>query len=383
MPGKNVVDYTLIGLVCFLTFLVASPWIAIPLGMDHRLDLPDLPDLEGKVALVTGGSTGIGFGCAQSLAGRGARVLATSRNQFRASSAANIFAGEGMALDLSDFDDVRRFAAAVESKVSKLDYLVLNAGMMYYRGYAGPYTTDKGFDHAIATNYMGHWLLVHLLRPLIERSKTRVVLVSSVSHWMADREIVVPKGTLPKVAEEGEAVKMPESMIRYSASKMQAVLFAYRLQRELAPSGASAVVVLPGSVRTELGQVDRGKNESLMDMLPTAVDLVDGGAVVEAAALIETAPIGKMIMPYWTWEAAGSFLPKFAAGLLNHMIYESLLQSMTWGMRAFKSAPDSYDEALQDKLWEWTAKKVGVSSSSKKPQPTSASKTSGPDGGEL
>lgn len=230
---------------------------------------------------------------------------------------------------------------------------------------------------------MGHWLLVHLLRPLIERSKTRVVLVSSVSHWMADRALVVPQGTLPMIAEEGNEVKMTESMTRYSASKMQCVLFAYRLQRELAPSGASAVVVLPGSVRTELGQTDRGLNTSLMDMLPTAMDLVEGGAVVEAAALVEEAPIGKMVMPYWTLEAAGSFLPKFVAGLLNHMIYESLLQSMTWGIRVFKSAPESYDEALQDELWEWTSRKVGVSSSAKKSPPVSASKASGPDGGEL
>lgn len=321
-------------------------------------------NLFGKTVLITGGSSGVGLECAKKLASRGAAVIVTSRSKARADAAASSFGGRGLALDLSDLDSVHRFAEEFlgllgASGDERLGALILNAGMFYGDAFRGPYVTREGFDTLIASNHMGHFLLTHLLRPLIERSATRVVVTASITHWYAGAWDVMKLAQL-RAADDGEGLSLYPAFTRYSASKLQNVLFAYRLQRELAPSGASVVFLTPGAVKTSIGVVDRDSGSRLWiwKFLLNAVSASQGGEVLEAAVLLERAPVDKMLNPYRLWEPCFGVLHHRVLFFVNLML--EALQRLTWAMRAYKTSPESYDLELQDELWRWTARAVGI-----------------------
>jgi NAD(P)-dependent dehydrogenase (short-subunit alcohol dehydrogenase family) len=144
---------------------------------------------EGKIAIVTGSNTGIGYVTARELARRGAKVIVAARNIEKGEKAVQKIKSElgnvpgaslieFMKLDLSSLAEVKIFANDFTQKGAGLDMLILNAGVM-----APDFglTTD-GFETQIGTNHFGHFLLVKLLIPVIKSSKTRVVHVSSVAH---------------------------------------------------------------------------------------------------------------------------------------------------------------------------------------------------------
>ena len=144
---------------------------------------------EGKVAIVTGSNTGIGYVTARELARKGAKVIVAARNAEKGHKAVSKIQSEigdvpgaglieFMKLDLSSLAEVKSFATDFEQMGVGLDILVLNAGVM-----APDFgKTVDGFETQIGTNHFGHFLLVNLLIPIIKSSKARVVHVSSVAH---------------------------------------------------------------------------------------------------------------------------------------------------------------------------------------------------------
>ena len=142
----------------------------------------DIPDLTGKVVLVTGANSGIGFEAAKEFARHGARTILACRNLDKAGAAlgqlrAEIPAAavEIMLLDLASLDSVRRFAGEFTDRNDRLDVLANNAGIMM-----NPYThTSDGFESQFGTNHLGHFALTTLLLPKIS---DRVVTVSSLMH---------------------------------------------------------------------------------------------------------------------------------------------------------------------------------------------------------
>lgn len=135
-------------------------------------------DLEGRVCLVTGASSGLGVEVVRGLAGRGATVHMLCRNVEKGERVRDALAGEVRGplvvdrVDLSDFASVRRFADALDA--AAIDVLVHNAGVLP----AERQTTPDGLELTAATNLVGPFLLTHLLWPRLKRD-ARLVHVSS------------------------------------------------------------------------------------------------------------------------------------------------------------------------------------------------------------
>lgn len=160
-------------------------------------DILDGVDLRGKVALVTGGDSGLGFVMATSFARRGATVIIATHNQSKGDGAALEIAKKTGAdvsapwpLDLASLASVRAFSAAFLAKFTKLHFLVNNAGI----GHPSILSGDK-FELVFEVDYLGHFLLTELLLPLLRQSSpSRVVNVASGAHENACESAGWPEG---------------------------------------------------------------------------------------------------------------------------------------------------------------------------------------------
>ena len=146
----------------------------------------NIPDLTGKVAVITGANSGLGFEAAQILAAKGAHIVFAVRDVAKGKQAAQgiqrvvpAASLEVLSLDLANLASVRRFAEAFPAAHSRLDMLINNAGVM-----AIPRrVTADGFEMQFGTNHLGHFALTGLLLPLILKTpSSRIVTVSSGAH---------------------------------------------------------------------------------------------------------------------------------------------------------------------------------------------------------
>lgn len=212
---------------------------------------PDLvPDQSGRVAIVTGANTGIGYETALALVRRGARVVLACRSPTRgrgavermAAAAAEQHGGtaELELLDLARLDTVRDFARRVREAHRRLDLLVNNAAVMI-----PPFErTDAGIELQMAVNHFGHFALTGLLLDALKATPgSRVVTVSSTAH----RRGRIDFGNL-----RGE--KRYVAFREYAQSKLANLLFTLELQRRLdrAGHGTISVAAHPGWVPTDL-----------------------------------------------------------------------------------------------------------------------------------
>jgi len=154
--------------------------------MSQKWSQKDIPDLSGKVAIVTGANSGIGYETAKALAAKGATVVMACRNLDKAQSAiTNIQSNvtdahlEIIQLDLADLASVKAFATSFKEKHNRLDLLINNAGIMI-----PPYTKTKdGFEVQFGANHLGHFVLTaQLIDVIAQTTGARVVNVSSVAH---------------------------------------------------------------------------------------------------------------------------------------------------------------------------------------------------------
>jgi NAD(P)-dependent dehydrogenase (short-subunit alcohol dehydrogenase family) len=209
----------------------------------------DMPDLTGKVIIVTGANSGIGFEAAKEFARKGAQTILACRSMAKAQTALNEIQAEIpdapaeiMELDLASLDSVRQFAAAFKAKYDRLDVLVNNAGIMMV-----PYgTTEDGFERQFGTNHLVHFALTGLLIDLLLKTpSSRVVNVSSGGHRF---------GKMDFDNLMFEAGKGYSPMSAYGRSKLANLLFTYELQRRFEAAGATALSVAahPGISRTNL-----------------------------------------------------------------------------------------------------------------------------------
>jgi NAD(P)-dependent dehydrogenase (short-subunit alcohol dehydrogenase family) len=208
----------------------------------------DIPDQQGRTALVTGANTGIGFAAAQALAAKGARVLLGCRSLERAEQAVERIRAEVadadlavVQLDLSSLEAIARAAARVEQE-PHLDLLINNAGIM-----APPrQETVDGFESQIGVNHLGHFALTgQLLGMLRDRPGARIVTVSSKAHEWGEIDF-----------EDLQAEQGYSRMRQYGASKLANLLFTYELQRRLEEADGAAIALAchPGVSGTDLGR---------------------------------------------------------------------------------------------------------------------------------
>ena len=208
----------------------------------------DIPSLSGKTAVVTGATGGLGYETAMALAGAGAIVILTGRND-----AKGLRAIEGICerfpnaliayehLDLASLasvaDFTRRFAASNE----QLDLLINNAGVM---ALPKRQQTEDGFEMQLGTNYLGHYALTARLLPQLRRAKAaRVVNLSSLAHR---------SGAIDFDDLQGKHSYRPWRA--YCQSKLAMLMFSLELQRHslAAGWGLTSLAAHPGYARTDL-----------------------------------------------------------------------------------------------------------------------------------
>ncbi|XP_013184157.2 retinol dehydrogenase 14-like [Amyelois transitella] len=199
--------------------------------------------MSGKVVIVTGANSGIGYATALELARRGAKVIAACRDDERGKAAvSSIIKRTGnqsvkyIHLDLSSFDSIRKFVKEFKSSEAKLDVLINNAGA----GGLGRKKTADGIVRDMQVNHFGPFLLTLLLVPILRKSApSRVVIVSSILHKF---------GTIARINEENAYGYFQT----YCNSKLCNVLFSNELARRLEGTGVVVNSLHPGQVNTSL-----------------------------------------------------------------------------------------------------------------------------------
>lgn len=210
-----------------------------------------------RVAIVTGGNSGIGLATVVGLATRGDTVIIAARDPHRAEAAVTDVrnrtgAGERVTtlpLDLTSFASVRRFVEAFTRQHDRCDVFVANAGLMLH----DRQLTEDGHEVQFQTNHLGHFLLVALLREhLITSAPARVIVVSSGAHKVGRRNLDFDDLDWDRRRYRGFGA--------YAATKLMNVLFARELARRLAGTGVTANALHPGFVRSNFAlQGDYGR----------------------------------------------------------------------------------------------------------------------------
>lgn len=206
--------------------------------------------LEGRTALITGASQGIGRACALTLAKAGARVALAARNEAKlAGVAAEIRSGGGaaevFAIDMASEDSIKSGAKAALAHFGSIEILVNNAGITKDGLLLRMKRAD--WDDVLATNLTGTFLLTQaLLSPMLKARWGRIINISSV------------------VGEAGQA-----GQANYAASKAGLIGFTKSLARELASRGITANAVAPGYIETAMTAVlDEKQREAMTAQIP-------------------------------------------------------------------------------------------------------------------
>jgi NAD(P)-dependent dehydrogenase (short-subunit alcohol dehydrogenase family) len=213
--------------------------------------MPDFMDTvqpqKGKVAIVTGSNTGLGFETAKALAGKGMKVIMACRDPDKAKKARqsilNVYPGADIGIilvDLAKLSSVHNFAKEFLSGYNRLDLLINNAGIMI-----PPYSlTEDGFESQIGVNYLSHFLLTGLLlKTLTKTPGSRIVMVSNIAH---------KKGYIH--FDDLQWKKKYSPIKAYRQSKLACLVFAFELQRRLGKAGLKTISVSahPGMSMTDL-----------------------------------------------------------------------------------------------------------------------------------
>ncbi|RMX45186.1 hypothetical protein pdam_00022662 [Pocillopora damicornis] len=204
-------------------------------------------DLSGKVAIVTGANSGIGFETAKALALHGAHVILACRNMNKANRAAAMIRQtpeayvEAMLLDLASFTSIKNFAEEFRGRKLPLHILICNAAVF---GLSWSKTED-GIESTFGVNHLGHFYLVKLIEDILcSSSPARVVVLSSESHRFPDLtySTKLPLSELPLSKDKYW------SIVAYNQSKLCNLLFSMELNRRLKPKGVTCNAVHPGNL---------------------------------------------------------------------------------------------------------------------------------------
>lgn len=148
----------------------------------EEYNLREADSIAGKVVIVTGANSGIGFEIAKILSSKGAKVIIACRSEAKGIKTQNQIGGntEYWNLDVGDFSNINQFCESLKTKHSQVDVLINNAGVMF-----PPFTkTHEQLELTFGVNYIGYYLLTNKLLPLLKNVKgSRVVNMSSIAHY--------------------------------------------------------------------------------------------------------------------------------------------------------------------------------------------------------
>lgn len=206
----------------------------------------NIPDQKGRIAIVTGSSSGIGFETAKALANKNAKVIIAVRNLAKGEKAKSKILSlnknadvELMKLDLADLSSVKAFAQEFKNKFQKLDLLINNAGVMI-----PPYSKTKdGFELQMGTNHLGHFALTLQLLDLINATpNARIVNVASAAHKYGNIDF----------NDLNWEKRKYKSWRAYGDSKIANLYFTQELGRKLIDKKVIVTAAHPGWTATDL-----------------------------------------------------------------------------------------------------------------------------------
>ena len=215
----------------------------------NKWSIDQIPSQPGKVAIVTGANSGIGYEVTLGLVKKDYEVIMACRNMQKAEEAKakilHIYPKakiNPIKIDTSSLFEVKKFADEFQAHYNELHLLVNNAGIMM-----SPYkVTEAGFENQFATNYIGHFALTGLLLPMLtSTSGSRVVTLSSLSYKWAEIQF-----------DDFHANKGYSKIKAYGQSKRACLMFAFELQRRLIAAGYDTLSIAahPGLSKTNLDQ---------------------------------------------------------------------------------------------------------------------------------
>jgi len=297
----------------------------------------DIPPQNGRTAVITGATGGLGYETALALAGAGASVVLTGRNEAKGRHALQIirsqFPNAGIVyenLDLANLASVADFAARYASAHASLDLLINNAGVM---ALPQRQVTADGFEMQFGTNYLGHYALTARLLPLLRRgNRPRVVNLSSLAHRSGAIDFDDLQGT-----------RSYRPLKAYSQSKLAMLMFALELQRrsDAAGWGLMSNAAHPGYSQTDLIANGPGASGLLWQINKAVGPLISQSAAEGAlptlfAATSPEAKAAGYYGPNWFYELKGPPVPA-------------------------KIMPQAKDATAMARLWEVSAALTGVS----------------------
>ncbi len=296
----------------------------------------DIPSQTGKLAIVTGANSGIGYETALELARAGAAVVVASRSESKGAAAVGRIkaAAPGAevrfeALDLASLVAIAGFSERILNAGRPVDILVNNAGVMMLPQRR---LTADGFEMQLGTNYLGHFALTGHLLPLLKQARARVVQLSSIAH----RRGRIDFDDLQSTRRYG-----PSRV--YGQSKLAMLMFALELQRrsDAAGWGLTSVAAHPGIARSELASNGMG------GVRATLVNLVVRVAGHSAAA-------GALPTLY----AAAAMTPGVVAPS-GYYGPQGLLE-LKGPPGPAKAEPQALDAAAARRLWDVSEELTGV-----------------------
>lgn len=244
----------------------------------------NIPDLSGKVIIVTGGNSGLGYESVKAFAEKGAEVILASRTVEKGEAAKKAM-GEVkgnisvLSLDLMDFSSIKSFTEKFQQKYKQLDVLLNNAGIM-----TTPYfLTKDGLEAQMGTNHFGHFALTGLLfNHLKNTPSSRIVNVSSMAHKQGKMDFS------NLLFENGVGYSPIKS---YGRSKLANLLFTYELQRRMAANAIKSISVAahPGVSNTNLARYleDKLMFKILMPLMSPFIQEQDMGALPQIRASVD------------------------------------------------------------------------------------------------
>lgn len=232
----------------------------------------NIPDLAGKVAIVTGANSGTGYGATYHLAKHNCNVIMASRNESKLQAAKEQLMHEvpGAKLDIEVVDltslgSIENFCNRIKSKYPKIDFLVNNAG-----GGNSKYTqTVDGLEQNLTLNYLGLFALTTQLLPVL-KDGSRIVNFASIGYKRFLRHNLDVNNLMCRSADDYN------QMQEYCKAKLCAILFAVKLQREFEKMGSSSMALSchPGYARTSL--MTKAENPLAMRILGNVMNTVSG-----------------------------------------------------------------------------------------------------------
>jgi NAD(P)-dependent dehydrogenase (short-subunit alcohol dehydrogenase family) len=308
--------------------------VGIVLVMTAKWSAADVPDQSGRVAIVTGSNTGIGYGAAAVLAAKGAHVVLAVRNIDKGNDAkARITAASPNAvvsvqeLDLTTLDNIRKAADELLTAHPRIDLLINNAGVMY----TDKAKTKDGFELQFGTNHLGHFALTgQLLVNMLAVDGSRVVTVSSVGHRIRARIHF----------EDLQLDNNYDRVVAYGQSKLANLLFTYELARRLNLKAAPTIATAahPGAADTDL-----------LRNMPGGIRQV--GQFVWSTFIAQSADMGALP----TLRAATD------PGAKNAEYYgPGGFGEQRGAPKVVKSSAQSHDEDIQRRLWSVSEELTGV-----------------------